>query len=132
MYLLFRSGGRRFEAPGWWTARLWCEVMKLRDHPLMNYRGFSNWPPHWHARGDGLAPPVTGELGVLTEVMIYLPAGLHQSSQLFLFMKHHGHSYIAAVFFSDRAFCRQVGGLLQGHYGRALEEIGAIDVGDML
>ena len=107
--------------------------MHLRDHPLMNYRGFSNWPPRWHARGDGMAPLVSGEVGVLTEVTIYHREPPNRSSpQLFLFMEHHGYSYIAAVFFSDETFCRQIGDLLQKNYGRTLAEIGALDVGELL
>jgi hypothetical protein len=45
--------------------------MKLRDHPLMNYRGLSNWPPCWLPRGDGIGPRVHGEVGVLTELTVY-------------------------------------------------------------
>ncbi|HEY1270247.1 MAG TPA: hypothetical protein VGH16_23520 [Candidatus Binatia bacterium] len=107
--------------------------MRLRDHPLMNYRGIGNWPPRWHARGDGVAPSVAGEAGVLTEVtMSYRSAQNVSPPQLFLFMEHHGHRYIAAVLFSDETFCRQVGMLLQNHCGRALEEIGGLDVSDLL
>src|SRR5689334_8540756 len=99
--------------------------MLLRDHPLMSYRGIATWPPRWHARGDGTAPPVAGEVGVLTEVTIYHPGSQYQRSpQLFLFMEHHGHEYLAAVLLSDTAFCLQIGRMLQKHYGRRLEEIG--------
>ena len=107
--------------------------MLLRDHPLMSYRGIVNWPPRWHARGDGIAPPVTGEVGVLEEVTIYLPSGQHQTApQLFILMARQGDRYIAAVPFSDVAFCRQVGRLLQEYYGRTLEEIGALDLSGLL
>ena len=107
--------------------------MLLRDHPLMSYRGISNWPPRWHARGDGTAPHVAGEIGVLSDVIIYNPAPQYQSSpQLFLFMEHHGHHYLAAVFFSDLVFCRQVGELLKKNYGRTLAEIGSLDLSALL
>lgn len=107
--------------------------MLLRDHPLMSYRGVRTWPPRWHARGDGSAPPVAGEAGVLREVTIYQPPAQRQTSaQLFLFMEHRGHQYIAAVFFSDAVFCRQVGRLLQKYYGRTLEEIGELDLSALL
>jgi hypothetical protein len=50
---------------------------------------------------------------VLTEVTIYQPSANDRvSPQLFLFMKHHGHRYVAAVLFSDAVFCGQVGRLL--------------------
>jgi hypothetical protein len=98
----------------------------------MNYRGFPNWPPRWYARGDGMAPPVDGEVGILTEVVPHYSSLPHQSAELFLFMEHNGHRYIAAVFFSDPTFCRQVGELLQKSYGRTLEEIGGLDVSGLL
>src|SRR5689334_12943726 len=107
--------------------------MLLRHHPLMNYRGISTWPPRWHARGDGTSPAVRGEVGVLTEVTIYQPSrNNHMSPQLFLFMEHHGHGYIAALLFSDAAFCVQLGRLLQHHYGRTMEEIGGLDLSALL
>jgi hypothetical protein len=107
--------------------------MLLRDHPLMNYRGFKTWPPRWHARGDGTAPPVKGEIGVLTEVTIYNPTPQNRSSpQLFLFMEDHGHQYLAAILFTDAAFCLQIGRMLQQHYGRRLEEIGALELSGLL
>jgi len=106
--------------------------MFLRDHPLMSYRDIPTWPPRWHARGDGIDPPIAGEVGVLTEVTIYQPSPQNRASpQLFLFMEHHGHRYIAAVLFSDAAFCAQVGRLLQKHYGRTLTDIGNLDLSDL-
>jgi hypothetical protein len=107
--------------------------MKLRDHPLMNYRGLSNWPPRWLPRGEGIGPRVYGEVGVLTEVTVYhLQPNSHESPQLFLLMEHHSHRYIAAVLFSDRAFCAQIGELLKKYHGHSLEEIGGIDVSHLL
>jgi hypothetical protein len=106
------------------------ETMQLRDHPLMHYRGIPNWPPRWHGRGDGTSPHVHGEIGILTEVTVYAPPG--GPPQLFLFMENHGSRYIAAVLFSDRAFCRQIGGLLKNYYGQMLEEIGGLDVSGLL
>jgi len=107
--------------------------MRLRDHPLMHYRGIPNWPPQWHARGDGNAPHVDGETGVLTEVTVFNPPpGSNQSPQLFLFMEEHGARYIAAVLFTDGSFCRHVGGVLKGYYGHRIEEIGSLDVSNTL
>lgn len=107
--------------------------MLLRDHPLINYRGVRTWPPRWHARGDGLAPPVVGEAGVLTEVAMSHPSAHNVSPpQLFLFMENHGHRYLAAVLVSDETFCRQLCMLLKNHYGRTLAEIGSLDLGGLL
>lgn len=107
--------------------------MVLRDHPLMSYRGVSNWPPRWHARGDGVAPQALGEVGMLTEVTIHQPAPqYHSPTSLFIFMEHKGHRYIAALIFSDGTFCRQLGNLLKNYYGRTLAEIGGLDVSGLL
>ena len=107
--------------------------MRLRDHPLMSYRGMSNWPPHWLPRKDSGGEQFSGELGVLVEVVLSC-SGIYsrQLSQLFLFMEHHDKGYVAAVLFSDATFCRQVGELMKKHYGRTLEEIGALDVSALL
>jgi hypothetical protein len=47
-------------------------------------------------------------------------------------MEHHGYRYIAAVLFSDRAFCGQIGELLKNYHGHLLEEIGGLDVSHLL
>lgn len=107
--------------------------MKLRDHPLMSYHGFPNWPPRWLPRGDGSTPRVYGEVGVLTEVIAFNPAPQRQQApELFLFMEYQGRRYIAAVAFNDEAFCRQIGALLKGYYGHTLEEIGGLEVSHFL
>jgi hypothetical protein len=105
--------------------------MLLREHPLMNCRGIPNWPPRWRARGDGVLPPATGEVGVLTEVVANRSSS-HQSAELFLFMEHHGRHYIAAVLLSDETFCGQLAELLKQHCGRTLAEIGGLNVTDLL
>jgi len=104
--------------------------MLLREHPLLSYRGFSSWPPRWRARGDGSSPHVVGEIGVLTEVVLHTPRG--RSSELFLFMEHRDHRYLAAMLFNDDAFCRQIYALLRENYGRTIEEIGSLDVDGLL
>ena len=107
--------------------------MVLRDHPLMNYRGIPNWPPRWLPRKDAGGEKVSGEVGVLVEAVVSC-SSVHNGnvSQLFLFMEHHRKQYVAAVLFSDATFCRQVGELMKKHYGRPLEEIGGLDLSELL
>ena len=42
--------------------------VKLRDHPLMSYRGIPNWPPVWTQMRIGGVKIVKGEVGVLIYV----------------------------------------------------------------
>ncbi|HKA34006.1 MAG TPA: hypothetical protein VKH64_12375 [Candidatus Binatia bacterium] len=103
--------------------------MQLRDHPLMNYRGIPNWPPHWHRRKDAGGEQACGEIGVLKDSVLSC-GNLHNRylSQIYLFMEHDRKAYIASVLFGDPTFCRQVGELMEQCYGRTLEEIGGLDV----
>lgn len=107
--------------------------MVLRDHPLMNYRGVPNWPPHWLPRQHAGGVQPRGEIGRLTEVVI-APATRYNGelSRLFLFMEDRGKSYLTTVLFSDATFCRQIGKLMEKCYGRTLEEIGSLDVSGLL
>jgi hypothetical protein len=43
--------------------------MKLRDHPLMTYKGFRSWPPAWLWRGGYETTYPEGEVGILENVM---------------------------------------------------------------
>lgn len=107
--------------------------MRLRDHPLMNYRGIPNWPPRWLPRKDIGGEQLHGELGVLREVVVSSGSPYNQQlSQLFLFMDHGGKPYVAAVLFNEAMFCRQVGEVMKKYYGRTLEEIGGLDVMGLL
>src|SRR5690349_8521838 len=99
----------------------------------MNYRGLANWPPRWLPRKDVGGQQLQGEVGVLQEVVVSCGNPYNrQLSQLFLFMEHQQKAYVSAVLFSDAAFCRDVGELMKRHYGRALEEIGGLDVTGLL
>jgi len=103
--------------------------MQLRDHPLMHYRDIHNWPPHWCPRKITGGEKISGEIGVLKDVVVSC-GNLHNRhlSQVYLFIEHEDKAYIAAVLFNDATFCRQVGELMKQYYGRTLEGIGDIDV----
>ncbi len=107
--------------------------MFLRDHPLMNYRGVPNWPPQWLPRKDAGGEKISGEVGVLMEAVVSCSSPFNGGiSQIFLFMEHRGKEYVGAVLFNDATFCRHVGELMKKYYGRALKEIGGLDVSSSL
>jgi hypothetical protein len=45
------------------------EEMKLRDHPLMSYKGIRHWPPAWLWRCGHESTFPEGEVGILKEVL---------------------------------------------------------------
>jgi hypothetical protein len=101
--------------------------MKLREHPLMNYRGLPNWPPAWLLRpGGGRQKFLRGEIGVLAHV-IY--GGAQPRSRIYLIIEHEGEEYIGALLFSDPTYCGQIADFLRDHRGYTIEEIGGLDVG---
>jgi hypothetical protein len=106
--------------------------MLLRDHPLMSYRGIPNWPPRWLPRRDHGGAQIRGEYGRLQEVVAVGEMPSRQPAQLFLFMEYNGRPYVSAVLFSDGTFCRQICELLKKYYGHTLEEIGVLDVSELL
>jgi hypothetical protein len=99
-------------------------AVKLRDHPLMNYDGTPNWPPEWvHTRIMPIRR-LTDEVGVLTSTAWYPD----HPTRLFLIMNIDNEPYMAALVFSDIAFCRQLRNILQQHIGSTIKEIGDLDV----
>ena len=45
------------------------EGMKLRDHPLMTYKGIRSWPPGWLWKGGYETTHPEGEVSILRNVM---------------------------------------------------------------
>lgn len=112
--------------------------MKLRDHPLLTYRGIRSWPPVWtQIRGEDRALP-RGEVGTLKDVHVATdPAGRASVApggynRIFLFIEHEDKSYLGCLMMEDHAFCRQLATLLQSQYGRTIAEIGGLDLGATL
>ncbi len=98
------------------------QPMKLRNHPLMSYRGVSNWPPVWtQARRDSVK--------TVRSWNSHLCA--FQSSdveQMFFVMEHGGETYVGTLIFENDAFCRQINILLQCHLKRSIRDIGDLDL----
>jgi hypothetical protein len=103
--------------------------MKLRDHPLMNYKGIRSWPPRWLWRGGYECTFPEGEVGILKEV---LPSTAPPNNSCFLIMEHCGAEYIGTLLLSDHAFYLQIYSLLVHNCGRTIEDIGKIDIGHTL
>jgi hypothetical protein len=94
--------------------------LKLRDHPLLKYRGAQNWPPVWTRGTKGMVNTVKGEVGVLKEV--YYDAG--RSNKCFLVIDYQLQSYMGCITCSTRSFCTQLTHFLRGHIGHSIEDIG--------
>jgi hypothetical protein len=104
--------------------------MKLRDHPLMSYRGIRNWPPVWTlaTTRKGIVTILTGEVGVLK----YVHSNILMSNKCFVAIDFQEETYIGSLIFKDHAFCRQISHLLRDHVGRSIKNIGDLDVSYLL
>jgi hypothetical protein len=100
--------------------------MLLRDHPLMSFKGVSNWPPTW-VWTDGLENkrPPRGDVGILKAVAL---SNIQPANRCFLCIEHEGSSYIGCLLFDDHAFCSQINKLLQDYCNRPISEIGSIEL----
>jgi hypothetical protein len=97
----------------------------LREHPLMRRGVVPNWPPVWTqwTKGGGINI-VKGEVGVLR----YVRSPDHPSKKCFLVIEYDGQHYVGTLLFDDSSFCSQVCKRLQHQLGRAISEVGDLDV----
>ena len=104
--------------------------MKLRDHPLMSYRGMRNWPPVWtHARNDdGVKRTLMGEVGVLKHVL----SNSEMSKKCYLVIDFEGERYVGTLLCDDHAFSLQIPRVLEIYAGHSIKEIGDLDVSHLL
>jgi hypothetical protein len=104
--------------------------MQLRGHPLMSYRGVSNWPPTWvKLAGSMVQWTLRGELGVLSNVLI---SQIDPRTRCYLIIEFEGESYMGTLLFEDAAFCLQLHELLQNHIGKSIQKIGGLDLSHTL
>jgi hypothetical protein len=100
-------------------------MAKLRDHPIMNYRGVPAWPPLWtQTRRDGVKK-LSGELGVL----IYVHASCPNSRKCYLVTEYENENYLGTLLFDDPAVCSQITTLLEQNLRKPIKEIGDLDLG---
>jgi hypothetical protein len=103
--------------------------MKLRDHPLMNYRGNRSWPPAWLWRGGHETTYPQGEVGILRDLLL---STIAPETTCFLIMEHCGAEYMGALLISDSAFHRQICQILFQNRGKPIRDIAGIAISHML
>jgi hypothetical protein len=103
-------------------------AMKLRDHPGMNYRGISNWPPVWTQARKQSIKTLKGEIGILR----YLYANNALSGKCYLVIDYEQEQYVGCLIFNDRSFSSQICDILRNHIGRSIQEIGDLDISQTL
>ena len=104
--------------------RLRVGIVKLRDHPLMNYHGIGNWPPVWVNTRAEPVTKISGEVGTLTRTAFFPDT----PTRLFLMMELEKERYIGCLFFSKAGFCEQLSKILETNAGRPIEKIGDLDL----
>ena len=98
--------------------------MELRHHPFMSRYGVANWPHIWtQARKEG-NKTVRGEVGVLR----YVHVNTKISHKCYLVIEFNREHYVGCLIFDDVAFCSQISNLLRDQVGRAVKEIGDLDL----
>jgi hypothetical protein len=102
--------------------------MELRGHPLMSYRGLSNWPPTWTWIFGDENLHVRGEVGILQEVRYSTIA----PCRLYLIIGYFGSAYMGCLLFDDDGFCHEVRDLLDQNCGQAIADIGRLEVSHLL
>src|SRR5215475_11818619 len=99
--------------------------MKLREHPLLSYRGIPSWPPVWLWTAGQEDKKPKGEVGKLREVRLSL---IEPPNKCFLLIDHDEATYMGCLLINDLAFCAQIAELLQRHYGFSVRDIGSLDL----
>ena len=90
----------------------------------MSFQGVSNWPPKWTSTSGTPATQLTGEIGDFEQIQ----PSIVDPATCFITISHDGNYYIGRLTFDGQEFCRQVCELLKVHCGRALVEVGSIDI----
>ena len=98
--------------------------MELRAHPFMRRRGIPNWPPVWTRPTKEGNKTERGEVGILR----YVHVKDSISNKCFLVIEHDKEHYVGCLIFDDVAFCSQISNLLRDQVGRAVKEIGDLDL----
>ena len=99
-------------------------TLKLREHPLMRYRGISNWPPVWVQESG--ARKFSGEIGILK----YVFSRHAPSSKCYLIIEYDHEALVGTLYFDNEFFCERIAGLLRSQVGHTLMTIGDLDVSE--
>lgn len=101
--------------------------MRLRDHPKLRQRGFPVWPPPWTGPHGPDTPLPTGEAGVLRDAE-FLQALPPIPARLAITIEYEGRRFTGVLLLEDADFLAGLHGILKGHLGRPLPEIGSLEV----
>jgi hypothetical protein len=115
-------GTTRRAATSLWESE--TPTLKLRDHPLMRYRGISNWPPVWVQESG--AKKFSGEIGVLK----YVFSRRGPSSKCYLIIEYERETLVGTLLFDNETFCERISSLLRSQVGHTLTKIGDLDVSE--
>jgi hypothetical protein len=81
--------------------------VKLRDHPLMSYRGMRSWPPTWGAHNANPCKVNWARQPKSSRII--------RPNRCYLFIEHDGGGYIGALLCDDNMFCSLIGQILRDH-----------------
>lgn len=81
------------------------------------------WPPLWINTSRNPPDKPRGEIGILARVA----KNDAIENTLFVWIDHNGSTYVGAMNFDDRAFCNEVGRVLELSRGLSIKEIGDLD-----
>jgi hypothetical protein len=98
--------------------------MRLREHPLLSYRGYPMWPPIWVGLGATKGKSPQGEVGRLKEVRYYP----NKPRRVFLVIDDDGEQYTGCLLFDDDSFSVLMCNFLKRYYGMPTHAIGNLDV----
>jgi hypothetical protein len=104
-------------------------TVELRTHPHLSYRGVHSWPPAWNWLGDGINRHPKGEIGTLKEVKVPV---IDPYNRCFLVMEYKKASYMGPLLVDDIIFCTHLSKFLQRHCGELIENIGSLEISDIL
>jgi hypothetical protein len=102
--------------------------MQLRAHPLMTYRGVTNWPPAWIQVHKTKIKSLSGEVGILKHVMRYdrVPNGF------VLVIEHARERYLGFLIFDEVSFCMLIYDVLQARIGCSIKDLGNLELTHIL
>ena len=90
----------------------------------MVHKGLRSWPPVWVDAQTLPGKVITAEVGILTDVSVREL----RPCRVFLTMSDQGTSFIGVLFFEDAPFCLKVYEFLKTCIGKAIKDIGDMNL----
>ena len=89
----------------------------------MIHQGNPIWPPRWNKVKANVAT-VVGEVGMLK----FVHAPSTGALKCYMVIEHDGEQHVGELVFDDRSFAERIVLLLKDNLGRAIKDIGDIDL----